>query len=36
MMTGPQKAQAVARVRRDAHDADPSCWLHGPAFCLSA
>jgi protein-L-isoaspartate(D-aspartate) O-methyltransferase len=24
-----------SRLRRDPHDAGPSCWLHGPAFCLS-
>jgi len=36
MMAGPQKAQAVTRLRRDAHQPSLSCWLHGPAFCLSA
>ena len=36
MMAGPQKAQAVTRLRRDAHEPSLSCWLHGPAFCLSA
>jgi protein-L-isoaspartate(D-aspartate) O-methyltransferase len=35
MTAGPQKAQGVARLRRDPHDRDASCWLHGPAFCLS-
>jgi len=24
-----------SRLRRDPHDASPSCWLHGPAFCFS-
>jgi len=24
------------RLRRDAHDAGPACWLHGPTSCLSA
>ncbi|HEX5109080.1 MAG TPA: hypothetical protein VFV95_11560 [Vicinamibacterales bacterium] len=24
-----------SRLRRDPHDAGPSCWLHGPAFCFS-
>ncbi len=36
LMAGPQKAQAVTRLRRDAHEAAVSCWLHGPHFCLSS
>jgi protein-L-isoaspartate(D-aspartate) O-methyltransferase len=36
MMTGPQRAHAVARLRRDAHEAADACWLHAPGFCLSA
>jgi len=36
MMAGPQKAQAVPRLRRDAHEPALSCWLHGPRFCLSS
>lgn len=24
------------RLRRDAHDELPDCWLHGTGFCLSA
>ena len=36
MMTGPQRAQAVTRLRRDAHDPALSCWLHGAGFCLSS
>jgi len=36
MMAGPQRAQAVTRLRRDAHEAGAACWLHAPAFCLSA
>jgi protein-L-isoaspartate(D-aspartate) O-methyltransferase len=24
------------KLRRDAHDAEASCWLHGERFCLSA
>lgn len=24
------------RLRRDAHDESPACWLHGGTFCLSA
>jgi protein-L-isoaspartate(D-aspartate) O-methyltransferase len=27
---------AFARLRRDAHDESPACWLHGGGFCLSA
>jgi protein-L-isoaspartate(D-aspartate) O-methyltransferase len=27
---------AFTRLRRDPHDAGPSCWLHGPAFCLAS
>ena len=26
----------VRRLRRDAHEPLPSCWLHAPSFCLSA
>ncbi len=26
---------AVRRLRRDPHDADDSCWLHGDGWCLS-
>jgi protein-L-isoaspartate(D-aspartate) O-methyltransferase len=36
MMAGPQRAQAVARLRRDAHEPGLSCWLHGAGFCLSS
>jgi hypothetical protein len=36
MMGGPQKWQAVTRLRRDAHDQTETCWLHGATFCLSA
>jgi len=35
LMAGPQRAHAVARLRRDRHDAAESCWLHGASFCLS-
>ena len=35
MMAGPMRWQAIARLRRDDHEADASCWLHGPVFCLS-
>lgn len=36
MMTGPQRAQAVTRLRRDVHEPADACWLHTPGFCLSA
>jgi protein-L-isoaspartate(D-aspartate) O-methyltransferase len=36
MMAGPQRAQAVTRLRRDAHEPGLSCWLHGTGFCFSA
>jgi protein-L-isoaspartate(D-aspartate) O-methyltransferase len=36
MMTGPQKWSAITRLRRDPHDAAPSCWLHAASFCLSS
>jgi protein-L-isoaspartate(D-aspartate) O-methyltransferase len=35
MMAGPQRAQAITRLRRDTHEPDLSCWLHGATFCLS-
>ena len=25
----------VKSLRRDAHDADETCWVHGPGVCLS-
>ncbi len=25
----------VRRLRRDPHEKEPACWLHGPDFCLS-
>jgi protein-L-isoaspartate(D-aspartate) O-methyltransferase len=27
---------SFTRLRRDAHDESPACWLHGSRFCLSA
>jgi protein-L-isoaspartate(D-aspartate) O-methyltransferase len=36
LMTGPQAAAAVRYLRRDRHDPEPRCWLHGPSFCLCA
>jgi len=35
MMAGPAQWGAVKRLRRDPHEASPSCWLHGATFCLS-
>jgi protein-L-isoaspartate(D-aspartate) O-methyltransferase len=26
---------AVRSLRRDAHEPEPDCWLHGEGFCLS-
>jgi len=36
MMAGPQKWISIARLRRDPHEASPSCWMHAGDFCLSA
>lgn len=36
LMSGPMQWQAVRRLRRDAHEASPSCWLHGDGFCFTA
>jgi protein-L-isoaspartate(D-aspartate) O-methyltransferase len=35
LMAGPARWMAVKRLRRDPHEPDASCWLHGPACCLS-
>jgi protein-L-isoaspartate(D-aspartate) O-methyltransferase len=32
LMKGP--FAPVKRLRRDSHQPGPSCWLHGPTFCL--
>jgi protein-L-isoaspartate(D-aspartate) O-methyltransferase len=29
------EAEAVRSLRRDRHDQEPSCWLHGEGYCLS-
>jgi len=34
MMAGPPQWQAITRLRRDAHEPEASCWLHGPTCCL--
>lgn len=35
MMSGPAQWGAVKRLRRDAHEADATCWLHGAGWCWS-
>jgi hypothetical protein len=35
MMGGPMQWGAVKRLRRDAHEPDATCWLHGPTWCWS-
>jgi protein-L-isoaspartate(D-aspartate) O-methyltransferase len=35
MMTGPAQWTAVKRLRRDPHEADATCWLHGEGWCWS-
>jgi protein-L-isoaspartate(D-aspartate) O-methyltransferase len=32
---GPARWMKVTRLRRDVHEPDASCWLHGPSSCLS-
>jgi protein-L-isoaspartate(D-aspartate) O-methyltransferase len=34
MMAGPAAWRTVTRLRRDAHEATASCWLHGEGFCF--
>jgi len=36
MLTASQRAHAISRLRRDPHEPDTSCWLHGARFCLSS
>ena len=36
LMAGPAQWQAVKRLRRDPHDAAPSCWLHMDRCCFSS
>jgi protein-L-isoaspartate(D-aspartate) O-methyltransferase len=36
LMAGPGQWQAVTRLRRDPHDAAPSCWLHTDTCCFSS
>jgi protein-L-isoaspartate(D-aspartate) O-methyltransferase len=35
MMGGPMQWSAVKRLRRDPHEADATCWLHGAGWCWS-
>ena len=35
LMGGPAQWQTVKRLRRDAHEPAPSCWIHGATSCLS-
>ena len=36
MMAGPARWTAVTRLRRDVHEPDASCWLHGASCCFAA
>jgi protein-L-isoaspartate(D-aspartate) O-methyltransferase len=33
---GSPKLFSVQSLRRDAHEAEETCWLHGDGFCFSA
>ena len=35
LTAGPAKWQAIARLRRDTHEPEASCWLHGRTSCVS-
>ena len=35
LMGGPMQWMSVKRLRRDAHDESPSCWLHSATCCWS-
>ena len=35
LMGGPQRWQAVKRLRRDPHEPSDACWVHGPSCCFS-
>jgi protein-L-isoaspartate(D-aspartate) O-methyltransferase len=34
-LNGPEHQREIKSLRRDPHDADESCWLHGSGWCLS-
>lgn len=36
LAAGPSRWRAVSRLRRDRHEPDDSCWLHGPSCCLAS
>jgi protein-L-isoaspartate(D-aspartate) O-methyltransferase len=36
LMGGPAQWSAVKCLRRDAHEPDPTCWLHGNGWCWSS
>jgi protein-L-isoaspartate(D-aspartate) O-methyltransferase len=36
LMAGPARWTAVNRLRREAHEPAPSCWLHRDSCCFSA
>ena len=35
LMTGPMQWMAIKKIRRDAHEPAPTCWLHGDGFCVT-
>jgi protein-L-isoaspartate(D-aspartate) O-methyltransferase len=35
LMAGPGRWTAITRLRRDPHEPEASCWLHGPTCCVS-
>jgi protein-L-isoaspartate(D-aspartate) O-methyltransferase len=35
LAAGPARWMAVTRLRRDPHEPDATCWLHGRACCIS-
>jgi protein-L-isoaspartate(D-aspartate) O-methyltransferase len=35
LMGGPMQWATVKHLRRDPHEASPSCWLHGATWCWS-
>ena len=35
LAAGPARWMAVTRLRRDPHEPDASCWLHGRVCCVS-
>jgi hypothetical protein len=35
LMAGPGRWTAITRIRRDPHEPEASCWLHGLTCCVS-